>query len=91
MSMLPKSKQETLANSIKDAGMIFALVDNIKNTKTAMDKAAVTYAPIHKEVRAIERVIARNEKEIKRLKRDFRNETSVSKRNRIQSQVAQLL
>ena len=90
MSMLPKSKQETLANSIKNAGMIFALVDNIKNAKSAMDEASVAYAPIHTEVRAIERVIARDEKEIKQLQRDLRNETSVSKRSKMQSQIAEL-
>ena len=82
-------KKETLANSIKNAGMIFALVDNIKNAKTAMDEAAVAYAPVHTEVREIERFIARNEKEIKQLQRDLRNETSVSKRNRIQSRIAE--
>ena len=90
MSMLPQSEQETLANSIENADMIFALVDNIKNAKTAMDEAAVAYAPIHTEVRQIERVIARAEKEMKQLQRDLRNETSVSKRNRMQSQIAEL-
>ena len=90
MSMLPISKQETLANSIKNAGMIFVLVDNIKNAKSAMDEASVAYAPIHTEVRAIERVIARDEKEIKQLQRDLRNETSVSKRSKMQSRIAEL-
>jgi tripartite ATP-independent transporter DctM subunit len=90
MSMLPKSKQETLANSIKNAGMIFALADNIKNAKSAMDEASLAYSPIHKEVRAIERVIARDEKEIKKLQRDLRNETSVSKRSKMQSQITEL-
>ena len=90
ISMLPQSKQEILANSIKNADMIFALVDNIKNAKTAMEEAAVAYAPIHKEVRQIERVIARAEKEMKQLQRELRNETSVNKRNRMQSRIAEL-
>ncbi len=90
MSMLPQSKQETLTSSIKNADMIFVLVDNIKNAKTAIDEAAVAYAPIHTQVRQIERVIARAEKETKQLQRDLRNETSVSKRNRMQSQIAEL-
>ena len=89
-SMLPQSKQEILSNSIKNADMIFALVDNIKNAKAAMSEAAVAYAPVHTKVRAIERVIARDENKIKQLQRDFRNETSVSKRNRIESQIAVL-
>ena len=45
---------------------------------------------IHTEVRAIERVIAKGEKEIKELQRDLRNETGVSKRNRIQSRITEL-
>ncbi|MEC8109430.1 MAG: TRAP transporter large permease subunit [Pseudomonadota bacterium] len=90
MSMLPQPKQETLADSIQNADMIFALVDNIKNAKTAMNEAAVAYAPTHTEVRQIERVIARAEKEMKQLQRDLRNETSVNKRNRMQSRIAEL-
>jgi len=90
LSMLPQSKQETLSNSITNAGMIFDMVDSVKNAEAAMDRAAVAYAPVHTEVRAIERVIARDEKEIKQLQRDLRNETSVSKRDKHQSKIVEL-
>ena len=50
----------------------------------------MAYAPVHAEVRSIERSIARDEKEIKQLQRDLRNETSVSKRNKYQSKIAEL-
>ena len=89
-SMLPQSKQEVLSNSISNAGTIFDLVNDIKNAKNAMDDAAVAYAPVHAEVRSIERSIARDEKEIKQLQRDLRNETSVSKRNKYQSKIVEL-
>ena len=90
ISILPQSKQEVLSNSISNAGTIFDLVNDIKNAKNAMDEAAVAYAPVHAEVRSIERSIARDEKEIKQLQRDLRNETSVSKRNKYQSKIAEL-
>ncbi len=89
-SMLPQSKQEVFSNSISNAGAIFDLVNDIKNAKNAMDDAAVAYAPVHAEVRSIERSIARDEKEIKQLQRDLRNETSVSKRNKYQSRIVEL-
>ena len=90
ISILPQSKQEVLSNSISNAGTIFDLVNDIKNAKNAMDEAAVAYAPVHAEVRSIERSIARDEKEIKQLQRDLRNETSVSKRNKYQSKIVEL-
>ena len=90
LSALPKANQEILSKSISNAGMIFDLVGNIKRAKNVMNEAAVAYAPLHEEVRSIERSITRYEKEIKELRRDLRNETSVSKRNKYQSQIAEL-
>ena len=90
LSALPKANQEILSKSISNAGMIFDLVGNIKRAKNVMNEAAVAYAPLHEEVRSIERSIARYEKEIRELRRDLRNETSVSKRNKYQSQIAEL-
>ena len=90
LSVLPQANQEILSKSISNAGMIFDLVDNIKRAKNVMNEAAVAYAPLHEEVRSIERSITRDEKEIGQLRRDLRNETSVSKRNKYQSQIAEL-
>ena len=90
LSVLPKANQEILSKSISNAGMIFDLVGNIKRAKNLMNEAAVAYAPLHEEVRSIERSITRYEREIKKLRRDLRNETSVSKRNKHQSQIAEL-
>ena len=90
LSALPQANQEILSKSISNAGMIFDLVGNIKRAKNLMNEAAVAYAPLHEEVRSIERSITRDEKEIKQLRRDLRNETSVTKRNKYQSQIAEL-
>ena len=64
MSMLPQSKQKDWQASIKNAGMIFNFVDDIKNAKTAMDNAAVAYLPIHSEVRKTERKIVTMKKKL---------------------------
>ena len=90
LSVLPRANQEILSKSISNAGMIFDLVGDIKRAKNLMNEAAVAYAPLHEEVRSIERSITRYEKVIKALRRDLRNETSVSKRNKYQSQIAEL-
>ncbi|MDA0844936.1 MAG: TRAP transporter large permease subunit [Proteobacteria bacterium] len=90
LSALPQAKQDALAQNIKNAGMIFDLVGNIENAKAAIDQAALPYAPIHREVRAIERVIRQDEAEIKQLQRDLRVTDSVSKRNKISTRIAGL-
>jgi len=90
LSVLPQAKQDALALNIKNAGMIFDLVGNIENAKTAMDQSALSYAPIHAEVRAIERVIRQDEAEIKQLQRDLRATDSVNKRNKINTRIVRL-
>jgi len=90
LSVLPQAKQDALAQNIKNAGMVFNLVGNIENAKAAIDQAAVSYAPIHSEVRAIERIIRQDEAEIKQLQRDLRATDRVSKRNKISTRIRSL-
>ena len=90
LSVLPQAKQDALAQNIKNAGMVFNLVGNIENAKAAIDQAAVSYAPIHSEVRAIERIIRQDEAEIKQLQRDLRATDRVSKRNKISTRIQSL-
>jgi hypothetical protein len=90
LSVLPPAKQQALALNIQTAGMVFDLVADIKNAKSAMADAAIAYAPVHTEVRAIERGIRQGEAEIKQLQRELRATDRVSKRNKIQSRIAAL-
>ena len=76
-SALPQAKQESLASSVKNAEMVFDLVANIKNAKSAVADAAIAYAPVQTKVRAIERFIRQSEAEIKKLRRDLRSTTQV--------------
>ena len=90
LSALPPAKQQALTLNIQTAGMVFDLVADIKNAKLAMADAAVSYAPVHTEVRAIERGIRQGEAEIKQLQRELRATDRVSKRNKIQSRIVAL-
>ena len=90
LSVLPPAKQQALALNIQTAGMVFDLVADIKNAKSAMADAAISYAPVHTEVRAIERGIRQGEAEIKQLQRELRATDRVSKRNKIQRRIAAL-
>ncbi|MDC0476347.1 TRAP transporter large permease subunit [Alphaproteobacteria bacterium] len=90
LSVLPLAKQQALASNIQTAGMVFDLVADIKNAKLAMADAAVSYAPVHTEVRAIERGIRQGEAEIKQLQRELRATNRVSKRNKIQNRIVAL-
>jgi tripartite ATP-independent transporter DctM subunit len=90
LSVLPLAKQQALESNIQTAGMVFDLVADIKNAKSAMADAAVSYAPVHTEIRAIERGIRQGEAQIKQLQRELRATDRVSKRNKIQSRIAAL-
>ena len=69
---------------------MFDHVADIKKAKSAMTNAAITYSPVHNEVRAIDRVIRQAEAEIKKLRRDLRSTDQVNKRNKIQNEIAEL-
>ena len=62
----------------------------LKNAKSAVADAAIAYAPVQTKVRAIEQFIRQSEAEIKKLRRDLRSTTRVSKRNTIQGKIAVL-
>jgi len=90
LSVLSRERQDKIALNIQNAGKVFDLVAEIKAAKSAMSKAAIEYAPIHAEVRAVERVIRQAETEIKKLQRDLRSTDSANKRNKIRNQIAVL-
>ena len=59
-SALPQKTARRLADAIDDAGGVFALVDAVRAAKQAAAEAAVSYAPLHREVRALQREIRRD-------------------------------
>lgn len=90
LSALPQKRQSAMAKNITNAASIFDRVAEIENAKVAMDQAAVAYAPIHAEVRAIERIIRQDEAEIKNLNRAVRGTDDAGKQASIKDRIAEL-
>ena len=72
LSALPAKKEQALKKNLQLATGVFAIVDEIKTTKAAMAAAAIAYAPVHAEVRMLERKIRQDEAEIKSISRAVR-------------------
>ena len=64
--------QKTLRKEFENAGSILEIKNEIQSAKKEMAAASIAYKPIHTEVRAIERLIRQNKKQIKELKRELR-------------------
>jgi tripartite ATP-independent transporter DctM subunit len=90
LSSLPKNKIAGLNRSIKIAGEVFDRVDDIKSAKATMAEGAVAYAPVHFEVRAIERIVRQDSAQIKELQQALRATDNVNKKNKINAQIAAL-
>ena len=71
-SSMPESMQKSLEKNLKNAGSILEIKNEIQSAKKEMAAASIAYKPIHTEVRAIERAIRQNKKQIKELKRELR-------------------
>ena len=89
-SSLPKPTMAGLQRSLKSAGDIFVLIDEIKEAQAEMARASVAYAPIHTEVRSLERTIKQNQEEIKTLKNELRGTDDVSKKTDIKQSISTL-
>ncbi|MFL2842643.1 MAG: TRAP transporter large permease subunit [Candidatus Puniceispirillaceae bacterium] len=89
-SSIPKTTSAGLQRSLKSAGNIFVLIDEIKAAKAEMASASIAYAPIHTEVRSLERAIKQNQTEIKILKNELRGTDDVSKKARIEQSISTL-
>ena len=90
LSTLPDSKQKAMARNINNAGQIFDRVAEIKSAKLAIADAAGAYAPIHSEVRAIERIIRQDEAELKALGRAIRGTDNQRKKTDMKARMAAL-
>ncbi|MEK9760422.1 MAG: TRAP transporter large permease subunit, partial [Candidatus Puniceispirillum sp.] len=90
LSTLPDSKQKAMARNINNAGQIFDRVAEIKSAKLAIADAASAYAPIHSEVRAIERIIRQDEAELKALGRAIRGTDNERKKTDMKARMAAL-
>ena len=87
---LPKNKIASLNRSIKTAGEVFDRVNEIESAKAAMAQGAITYAPVHFEVRSIERIIRQDEARLKELRQELRATDNINKKNKITAQMADL-
>ena len=67
IAYLPDEYQERLNESYKQAGATFALIDDIRVAKMALDEYSVDYRPLHLEVRQIQKDVRRLEKDIAEL------------------------
>jgi len=89
-SSLPETTRAGLQRSLKSAGDIFILMDEIKEAQAEMARASVAYAPIHTEVRSLERTIKQNQEEIKTLKNQLRGTDDISKKTHIEQSISTL-
>ena len=86
-SAMPASMQEGLQKNLRTVSSIFELKDEIKSTKAEMAAASITYQPIHTKVRSIERMIRRDEKQIKSLKLEMRAFDDPAKKAAIKKEI----
>jgi tripartite ATP-independent transporter DctM subunit len=89
-SSLPEPVRTRLERNITDASTVFDLIDDVQNGKAQMASAAIAYTPIHTEVRSIEKVIRRDEAEIKNLRQDLRATDDASEKARINAEISDL-
>jgi len=86
-STLSASKQKSLQRNLKNAAGIYDNIGEIKTAKSDMAKAAVAYAPVHSEVRAIERIIRQDQAEIKALGQEARRLDDADKKAVIKDRI----
>ncbi len=68
---LPDEMRKELTDSFGKAEAAFGLIDQVGKAEAAIDARSQVYAPLHREVRAIEANIRRAEAQIKELKADI--------------------
>jgi len=70
ISYLPDEYQQRLTESYAKAGETFELVDNIRNTSSALADYSIEYRPLHLEVRQLQKAMRRIGKRIALLEQD---------------------
>ena len=90
LSVLPDKKQQQLRKNIQNAADVFERVDEIKKAKVAISDASLAYAPVHGEVRMIERHVRQLEIEKVKLEKSIRSVDDPERKTDIEEDIGQL-
>ena len=90
LSVLPDKKQQQLRKNIQNAADVFERVDEIKKAKAAISDASLAYAPVHGEVRMIERHVRQLEIEKVKLEKSIRSVDDPERKTDIEEDIGQL-
>lgn len=94
-SYIPKDMAGNLSKALDGAEESFALIEDVRTAEAAVREAAGQYAPLHDEVRAIQRDAGRIDEDIEALKTTLRrlrgdDETTASRREKLEARIAGL-
>lgn len=90
LSVLPNKKQQQLRKNMQNAADVFERVDEIKKAKAAISDASLAYAPVHGEVRMIERHVRQLEIEKVKLEKSIRSVIDPERKTDIEEDIGQL-
>ena len=90
LSVLPNKKQQQLRKNMQNAADVFERVDEIKKAKAAISDASLAYAPVHGEVRMIERHVRQLEIEKVKLEKSIRSVNDPERKTDIEEDIGQL-
>ncbi len=90
LSVLPDKKQEQLRKNMQYAADVFERVDEIKKAKAAISDASLAYAPVHGEVRMIERHVRQLEIQKTKLEKSIRSVTDPERKTDIEEDIGKL-
>ena len=90
LSVLPNKKQQQLRKNMQNAADVFERVDEIKKAKAAISDASLAYAPVHGEVRMIERHVRQLEIEKVKLEKSIRSVNDPERKTDIEEAIGQL-
>ena len=90
LSVLPEKKQQQLRKNIQNAADVFERVDEIKKARAAISDASLAYAPVHGEVRMIERHVRQLEIEKVKLEKSIRSVDDPERKTDIEEDIGQL-
>ena len=90
LSVLPDKKQQQLRKNMQNAADVFERVDEIKKAKAAISDASLAYAPVHGEVRMIERHVRQLEIEKVKLENSIRSVNDPERKTDIEEDIGQL-
>jgi tripartite ATP-independent transporter DctM subunit len=90
LSVLPDKKQQQFRKNMQNAADVFERVDEIKKAKAAISDASLAYAPVHGEVRMIERHVRQLEIEKVKLEKSIRSVNDPERKTDIEEDISQL-